>query len=349
MFKKGKGSKNLIKMGQSTRNVTYSEAQDQETSGQNASEKRFLCTLSLRLHTLNWEQKWFCRPLSVGQDLFRKDNGMMMRVKFGRDEFWRAFLEYSPRPSGSCELFVTTEMLAHRSGRGMFCHWIVFYHIIKFLRPQRCQDAFRERSKYFCWKKEACGWVEGKEFWLSRLEHSHEGRVILSEWQGMLFMPEIGSLLVLLRGSTSISRAFRNVDCMCAKDGVRSIWSCRNEVKSILRVITINLWLCDRGLGSFFPRSLLDRLQSRARAGYTGAAFLKIWRPWARNTVGIFPDNSDWRVFKRDFQKNTLFSGGVVVRMDHDGGMIPWCGVGRQHARWIRCAEDHQECVYVGP
>ena len=67
MFKKGNGSKNLIKMGQSTRNVPYSKSQDQETSGQNASEKRFLWIFSLRLFTLNWEQKWFCRPLSVGQ------------------------------------------------------------------------------------------------------------------------------------------------------------------------------------------------------------------------------------------------------------------------------------------
>ena len=121
-------------------------------------------------------------------------------------------------------------------------------------------------------------------------------------------MPELGSLMVLLRGSTSISVGVfieQNICKICNGPGIekRGLYVCRG-----LRTVNLqlqgrgrehvarndnNLWLCDRGLESFFPRSLLDRLQSRARAGYAGAAFLKIWRPWARNTVGIFQDNSD--------------------------------------------------------
>ena len=61
--------------------------------------------------------------------------------------------------------------------------------------------------------------------------------MILSERKVMLHIPEHGSLMVLLRGSTFISvyvlnRTYvrfamgwtlKHVDCMCAEDGVRGI------------------------------------------------------------------------------------------------------------------------------
>ena len=101
-----------------------------------------------------------------------------------------------------------------------------------------------------------------------------------------------------------------------------------------------NLWLCDRGLESFPGATLINR-----RVGWEQAMpRQRSWRSedsitWARKPIQHSRQQRLTGPQEGPLEKYAT-CGWAVVRMDHDGGMIPWCGVGwRQHASSIRGAE----------
>ena len=86
-----------------------------------------------------------------------------------------------------------------------------------------------------------------------------------------------------------------------------------------------NLWLCDRGLESFPGSCLIDRRVGRVRLCQS-------------NVPGDLKTLLDGNPIQYSRQRLTGPPEGplekcatcvwAVVRMDHDGRMIPWCGVG---------------------
>ena len=95
--------------------------------------------------------------------------------------------------------------------------------------------------------------------------------MILSERQGMLLMPELGSLMLLLRGSTSISVDVLNRTNVRFAMGWGETWTvCVQRMaygesaatgrgKEQVARYDNNLWLCDRGPESFPGATLIDR------------------------------------------------------------------------------------------
>ena len=164
--------------------------------------------------------------------------------------------------------------------------------------------------------------------------------MILSERQGMLLMPELGSLMLLLRGSTSISVDVLNRTNVRFAMGWGETWTvCVQRMaygesaatgrgKEQVARFDNNLWLCDRGLESFPGATLIDR-----RVGWEQAMpRQRSWRSedsitWARMPIQHSRQQRLTGPQEGPLEKYAACEW-AVVRMDHEGGMIPWCGVG---------------------